>query len=428
MTHIAIDGPGGAGKSSVAKLIAARLKYIYVDTGALYRAVGYYMISHGIDPRDAKHVCAALPSVKITLKFTDKQELYLCGEDVNDKIRTPEISMAASAVSAIPEVRAFLFDTQRSIAKKNNVIMDGRDIGTVILPKADLKVFLFASPEARAQRRYEELRKKGEDITYDTVLAEMNERDKNDSTRATAPCVPAADAILLDNSKLDLEGTADAIISLLEKRKKLKKEIRNYSFWRTILGKPIRCLFGIKIIGKENIPDEGGVLICSNHIGMRDPVLLAAAYPRQVRFLAKKELFSVPVIRGIITAWGAIRLDRSTTDVGALKKAEEMIRFRQTVSIFPQGHRNPSTPIGETEFKRGASFIVSHTGCPVLPVYIQTKNQKYGWFPRVKIYIGKLITHDELMSSEGESGYAAITDRIRDAIIELEARANEDKR
>ncbi len=424
MTHIAIDGPGGAGKSSVAKLIAARLKFIYVDTGALYRAVGYYMVSNGIAPSDKEKVIAALPSVKITLKFTDKQELYLCGKDVGDKIRTPEISMAASTVSAIPEVRAFLLDTQRNIAKKNNVIMDGRDIGTVILPKADLKIFLFASPEARAQRRYEELKNKGEVTTYEAVLAEMNERDKNDSTRATAPCVPAADAILLDNSTLDLNGTADAIISLLEKRKKLTKEIRNYSFWRAILGAPLRVLFGVKLIGKENIPNEGGVLICANHIGMRDPVLLAASYPRQVRFLAKKELFSVPIIRGIITAFGAIRLDRSTSDVGALKKAEEMIRFRQTVAIFPQGHRNPSTPVGETEFKRGASFIASHTGCSVLPVYIQTKNQKYGLFRRVKLHIGKLITPEQLLSREGESGYEAIIDRIREAIIDLEAKAN----
>ena len=424
MTHIAIDGPGGAGKSSVAKVIAARLKFIYVDTGALYRAVGYYMLSHGNDPKDGEKVISALSGVKITLKFTDKQELYLCGEDVSGKIRTPEISMAASAVSAIPEVRSFLLNTQRDIAKKNNVIMDGRDIGTVILPDADLKVFLFASPEARAKRRYDELVAKGENVTYENVLAEMNERDTNDSTRKTAPCVPAEDAILLDNSNLDLEGPANAIISLLEKRKILKKEIKNYSFWRALLGAPLRGLFGVKLIGKENIPKEGGILICSNHIGMRDPVLLAASYPRQVRFLAKKELFSVPIIRGIITAWGAIRLDRSTSDVGALKKAEEMIRFRQTVAIFPQGHRNPSVPVEETEFKHGASFIASHTGCSVLPVYIQTKNQKYGLFRRVKIHVGQLIPHEALAPKDSENAYDAITKRIQKAIVALEAKAN----
>ena len=218
MTHIAIDGPGGAGKSSVAKLLASQLKFIYVDTGALYRAVGYYMVSHGISPHDTESVISALSNVKISLKFTDRQELYLCGEDVGDKIRTPEISMAASTVSAIPEVRAFLLETQRRIAKTNNVIMDGRDIGTVILPNANLKLFLYASPDARAKRRYDELIAKGQEVTYESVLTEMNERDTNDSTRATAPCVPAEDAILLDNTDLDEEGTILKALEIIREK------------------------------------------------------------------------------------------------------------------------------------------------------------------------------------------------------------------
>ena len=425
MTHIAIDGPGGAGKSSVAKLLASQLKFIYVDTGALYRAVGYYMVSHGISPHDTEKVITALPNVKISLKFTDRQELYLCGEDVGDKIRTPEISMAASTVSAIPEVRAFLLETQRSIAKTNNVIMDGRDIGTVILPKANLKIFLYASPEARAKRRYDELISKGQEVTYESVLAEMNERDTNDSTRATAPCVPAEDAILLDNSNLDLNGTADTIISLLEKKKQTDKEIKVYNIFRAILAAPIRFLFGVRVIGKENIPSHGGVLICSNHLGMRDPVLISAAYPRQVRFIAKKELFSVPIVRGLISAFGAIRIDRSGTDVGALKKAEEMIHLRQTVSIFPQGHRSPSVSVGETTFKHGAAFIASHTNCTVLPVYIQTKGQKYALFRRIRIHFGKPFTTDQIEYADSSKKYEAITERIREEIISLEKTANE---
>ncbi len=418
MTHIAIDGPGGAGKSSVAKLIAARLRFIYVDTGALYRSVGYYMISHGISPQDKDAVIKALPEIKISLRFTDKQELYLCGEDVGDKIRTPEISMAASAVSAIPEVRAFLLDTQRDIAKKNNVIMDGRDIGTVILPNADLKIFLFASPEARAKRRYDELIKKGSDVTFESVLLEMNERDKNDSTRQAAPCVPAEDAILLDNSNLDLEGTADTIISLLEKKKEVIRAARRYRAWWNVLAAPVRFLFGVRAKGKENIPSHDGLLICSNHLGMRDPVLIASVYPRQIRFLAKKELFSVPVIRSIVTTWGAIRLDRSTTDMGALKRAEDCIKLGQAVSVFPQGHRNPSVPVSTTTFKRGAAFIAAHATCPVLPVYIETKKQKYGLFRRVNIHFGEVIPYETLIA-DGD-GYDQITKKIFDAIVALE--------
>ena len=154
MIRIAIDGPGGAGKSSVAKLIARDLSIIYVDTGALYRSIGLFILEKGISPTDRAAVIDQLKNIDLKLKFTDRQILLLNGVDVGDRIRTPEISMAASAVSAIPEVRAFLLDTQRKIAKKNSVIMDGRDIGTVILPDADLKIFLVASPEARSIRRY----------------------------------------------------------------------------------------------------------------------------------------------------------------------------------------------------------------------------------------------------------------------------------
>ena len=220
MIRIAIDGPGGAGKSSVAKIIAAKLGMIYVDTGALYRTIGLYMLKCGVSPSDREGVSKRLGEFTLELKFIDnRQVILLNGEDVGDTIRTPEVSMAASAVSAIKEVRDFLLETQRSIAKSNSVIMDGRDIGTVILPDAEVKIFLTASPEARARRRCNELRAKGNDVSYEQVFAEMAERDKNDSTRDIVPCVPAEDAVFLDNSDLDLEGTADAIIAIAESKK-----------------------------------------------------------------------------------------------------------------------------------------------------------------------------------------------------------------
>ena len=220
MIRIAIDGPGGAGKSSVAKLIAAKLGIIYVDTGALYRTIGLYMLNSGVSPTDRSTVAARLGEFTLELKFVDgKQVILLNGKDVGDTIRAPEVSMAASAVSAIKEVRDFLLDTQREIAKNNSVIMDGRDIGTVILPYAEVKIFLTASPEARAKRRYDELRAKGVDVSLEQVFSEMTERDRNDSTRDIAPCVPAEDAVYLDNSELDLEETANAIIAIAEKKK-----------------------------------------------------------------------------------------------------------------------------------------------------------------------------------------------------------------
>ena len=219
--QIAIDGPSGAGKSSVAKAVAKKMGIVYVDTGALYRTVGYYVRSRGITKEDAAGIVACLPHIAIEVRYEDgAQHVYLNGEDLGDRIREPEISMYASAVSAIPAVRAFLLDTQRDIAAKNSVIMDGRDIGTVILPNAEVKVFLFASAEARAKRRTLELQAKGMEVSFEDVLREMKERDDNDRNREIAPAVAAPDAVMLDNSDLTVEETADAIMKLAENCRK----------------------------------------------------------------------------------------------------------------------------------------------------------------------------------------------------------------
>lgn len=220
---IALDGPSGAGKSFLAKAIAKDLGIVYVDTGALYRTIGLYVKRNGVKPDDTQAVEALLPEIKLELKYVDgAQKVILCGEDVGDAIRTPEMSMYASAVSAIPAVRTFLLDIQRDIAKENSVIMDGRDIGTVIFPDAEVKIFLTASPEARAKRRYLELSKKGIQTTYEDVLEDMIIRDKNDSTRDVAPAVAAEDAVILDNSELDESGTVAAAIEIIRSKTGVK--------------------------------------------------------------------------------------------------------------------------------------------------------------------------------------------------------------
>lgn len=219
MIQIAIDGPGGAGKSTISKAVAAKLGIVYVDTGALYRTVGYYVRTKEIHPHDREAVGAILNEIAIEVRYVDgAQHVFLNGEDLGDKIRTPEMSMYASAVSAIPSVRAFLLETQKDIARKNSVIMDGRDIGTVILPNADLKIYLTASAECRAKRRYDELVAKGQEVRFEDVLREMNERDTQDSTREIAPAQAAEDAILLDNTGLNLEESVDAIIALVREK------------------------------------------------------------------------------------------------------------------------------------------------------------------------------------------------------------------
>lgn len=218
--QIAIDGPSGAGKSTVARALAQRLGIVYVDTGALYRTVGYYVRQRGADPKDREAVAILLPQIRLDLRYESDgtQQVYLNGEPMGNKIRTPEASMYASAVSAIPAVRAFLLDTQRGIAERNSVIMDGRDIGTVILPKADVKIFLTASDECRAKRRWEELRQKGMETDYEEVLSDMRQRDRLDREREIAPAVAAPDATVFDNSWMDPETCTNALLRLIEEK------------------------------------------------------------------------------------------------------------------------------------------------------------------------------------------------------------------
>lgn len=220
MINVAIDGPAGAGKSTIAKAAAKALGYIYVDTGALYRTVALGAVRAGVLESD-DGIAALLPSLRVELKFVDgSQHVYLNGEDVSDLIRTPEISMGASKVSAVPAVRAFLLDLQRDLAKKNNVIMDGRDIATVVLPDAQVKIFLSATPECRARRRYKELVEKGQTVTYEDVLADVNRRDYQDSHREIAPLMPSADSIMADTSELDLQQSTDLIINIIREHTK----------------------------------------------------------------------------------------------------------------------------------------------------------------------------------------------------------------
>lgn len=216
---VAIDGPVGAGKSSIARAAAKKLGFVYVDTGALYRAVGLYCSRKGADLSSHEGVAALLPEIHPEIRLIDgTQHVFLNGEDVSVEIRLPEISMAASAVSSVPEVRAALLDMQRDIAEKNNVLMDGRDIGTVVLPNAQVKIFLTASPEIRAKRRYDELCAKGVSTSFEDVLNDLNKRDYDDSHRAVAPLKQADDAVLADTSELDFEQSCELVCNIIKEK------------------------------------------------------------------------------------------------------------------------------------------------------------------------------------------------------------------
>ena len=220
LVRVAVDGPSGAGKSTLARSLAEILGYLYVDTGAIYRTIGCYVFRQRLDPKDGEAVTAALPNIRVELTYGEDglQRMRLNGEDVTEAIRLPEISLYASAVSAHPAVRAFLLDMQRDLARRNSVIMDGRDIGTVVLPDAEVKIFLTASPEARARRRCRELELRGTPESFEQVLKEIEERDWNDTHRAVAPLRQAEDAVLLDTTALNFEESQAALLRIIRER------------------------------------------------------------------------------------------------------------------------------------------------------------------------------------------------------------------
>ena len=221
MVSVAIDGPAGAGKSTLARRLAAEMGYIYVDTGAMFRTIGLYALRKGVDPKNNAAVNTLLPEIGLRVDCIDgEQHIYLNGEDVSTAIRTEEAGMAASAVGANPEVRAFLLELQRGMTKTQNVLMDGRDIGTVVLPNATVKIFLTATPEARAERRYKELLMKGEKHDYQNVLADVRARDYQDTHRAAAPLRQAEDAVLVDTSELNFDQSFEALKKVIQDRAK----------------------------------------------------------------------------------------------------------------------------------------------------------------------------------------------------------------
>lgn len=446
MIGIAIDGPGGAGKSTIAKTLAKRLGFVYVDTGAIYRTVGLYMSRIGVAPEDAAGIEQNIGGVHLGIRYENgEQHMLLDGEDVSDKIRTPLISKYASCVSAVPAVRDFLFVTQRELAKKSDVIMDGRDIGTVILPDADVKIFLTASPEARARRRAAQLEEKGETVSYAEILTAINERDARDSGRAVAPLCAAADAVLLDTSTMTLDesiAAAEKIVrdTLAKKEKPLphaesdaekhpeiyhdnRPDRNNHGFYmwvRKYVSWLIRACMCVRTYGTENEQTEGPLIVCANHTAMLDVLALAISFKRQLRYLAKKELFKVPLLAPLIRALGAYAVDRGTGDVAAIKKTLTLLDEGEVVAMFPQGTRYRGVDPAETAVKPGIGMLVYRSKADVQPVFVRVKGYRYRLFRKKEVIIGKPIRYAEFgFTTGGKEEYARAAELVFDRILAL---------
>lgn len=450
--NIALDGPSGAGKSTIAKMLAKKMEYVYVDTGALYRSIALFMLRNNIDINDDNAVAERLSEVDVKLVYENgSQHVMLCGEDVSDKIRTPEVSMGASRVSAIPAVRQFLFDLQKTIANENNIIMDGRDIGTVVLPNADVKIFLTASAEERAKRRFKELSEKGDPSTYEEVLADINRRDYNDTHREVAPLKKADDAIEVDTTPLTLEQSADAIYDVITKKlseksdntdkparssrrealdfssvkpvtnpkKYSKLKLFGYAILRVIVTFCFRIAFNLKIRGKENAPKTGSNVFASNHRSYLDPILIATKARVPNCYMAKDELFhGNKFFVWLIKYMGAFPVVRGSGDSSVITTSIDKLEEGRNLVIFPEGTRSKDGTLGRG--KTGVALIAALAQVPVVPVAISFKGEKLKFRSKVIVRYGKAISPDELKINPSEPrAMKRVRQRIMESIAEL---------
>ncbi|MBQ8623414.1 MAG: (d)CMP kinase [Oscillospiraceae bacterium] len=428
--NCALDGPSGAGKSTVAKAVAKELGFVYVDTGALYRAIGLYAARQGACTTSAQEVVPLLSDINVELKYNEGTQIVLLnGEDVSKAIRVNEISMAASNVSAIPEVRSFLLDLQRDIAAKNDIIMDGRDIGTVILPNADVKVFMTASAEERADRRYKELIEKGQDVTYDEILNDINQRDYNDSHRATAPLKKADDAIELDTSNMSIDEVVEAISNIIKEKtvkpvapvemKKVKWTLGLvlYAIVRFIVAIPVYICFNIKIEGKENIPHAGGMVVASNHRTWFDPIMIGMCIIKPGAYMAKEELFKNKLLGVLLKILQAFPVSRGSADRAPLDKAVDYVDRGFNLVLFPEGTRSKDGSLGKP--KSGVAYVASISGAPVCPVGILFEG-KLRFRSKITIRFGAPISPDEIkIEKMSAREMHKVRDRIYGAIGDL---------
>ncbi len=419
--NVALDGPSGAGKSTIARAAARKLGYVYVDTGAMYRSVALFMLDNGIDPEDKEVVTALLPKVKIDLAYENgEQRVILNGEDVSERIRTSAVSMAASKTSSYPEVREFLLGLQKDIAKSNDIIMDGRDIGTVILPDAQIKIFLTASAEKRAERRHKELVEKGESISFEEVLEDIKKRDEQDMNRETAPLKQAEDAILVDTSELTLEESIDAVYNTVV-NKTLKQEktepsekkpssrdrelmpvrpiskkhklgffhVFFYNLLRYIVLGLYHLFYNISYEGTENVPKDGGNIFASNHRSYQDPVFIALHTRVPISYMAKEELFKQNVFfTALIKAFGAFPVVRGSGDTTVIDTSVEKLEKGRNLVIFPEGTRSKDGKVGKG--KTGVALVAAVAQTKVIPVGINFEG-RLKFRKRVVVRYGKPI-------------------------------------
>lgn len=458
MINIAIDGPAGAGKSTIAKAVAKDLGIIYLDTGAMYRATAYLALQKGIDPKDEQKVSEMLEDLKMDIVYKNgDQRIIVNGIDATPYLREHYMSKAASDISALPCVRYKMVDLQRDFASKNDVVLDGRDIGTFVLPNANCKFFLTASPEERAQRRMKDLEEKGEKVDYQTLLSDIIQRDYNDSHRDVAPLKQADDADFVDTTQMSVEDVVahvkevvhiktknanlteqnvekpSTIIPSSEMDKKTLARIKTYykpekgftfyRFLRVIL-RPIQMLvWPTKVIGAENAKKVKGALFTCNHYSKMDSMIpYFVLFKKEAHALAKYELFTNPVAGWFLHKMGAIPVRRGEADIESVKQVLRVLKDGKQLLIFPEGTRNKEGTQQMAEFKTGTARFAIKAKVPVVPmIYYQSpKAFRKNW-----LYVGEPFSLEEFYGARTIDENHAATEVIKEKMDETRRLCNE---
>jgi cytidylate kinase len=403
---IAIDGPAAAGKSTIGELLSRRLGYLYFDTGAMYRAVTWVALEQGIDIADEEAITALAKSIVIniarpTVDDGRQYTVYANGQDVTWQIRRPEVDANVSPVSAYPGVRQALTEQQRRIGRRGRIIMMGRDIGTVVLPEADLKVYLGATAEERARRRHHEILERGEEADYEKVLASMRQRDKIDSEREAAPLRPADDAVIIDTTGLSI---AEVLAKVEELVRSPKSEVRSpngkgRAIFRRFACSLLRLLFRLfthlEVAGLEKIPQGGPLLVAFNHLAHLDGLLVFALLPWPAEGIALSDLYRVPVTGQLLRLYGTIPVHRDQFDRQVIRRALQVLAEGKVLALAPEARQSLTGALERA--RQGVAYLALRSGAPILPVALTGTEKVYvEWKrlrrPRLTLTFGEVIT------------------------------------
>ena len=427
---VAIDGPAGTGKGTMAEILSKKYNLLNIDTGAMYRCVTLEMLNKNIGLNDTEKIAEMLKTIKIDMKTeNDKQKVFLNGQDVTEQIRGKEVSSNVSPVSSIKEIRLAMAGLQRKMAQGKDVIMEGRDIGTVVFPTADVKIYLDGNVEVRAQRRFKQNIEKGIEMTYEEVLESIKKRDKNDMEKEMGALKVAPGATVIDTSNMTVKQEEKSISKIIDKRLKEKKNeekiyrIRPETTWkkveRSIIKKLIyavyRVLFRIEKVNEENVPMEGPIIICANHLNYWDAVGLVTATKRRINFIAKEDLFNNGFLNWIAHVFDVIPIKRGMRDMEAMKRCLSSLKKGIALGIFPEGTRKGLEKGAKVQ--NGAAYMALKTKAKVVPVGIQGTFRP---FTKVTLNYGEPIDFSKYDSKNPEKdNLDQATKEIIDNIIML---------